>query len=755
MNNKPEKQLELDITGMHCASCVRLIENALKKVPGVIDVSANLATNQAFLRSAKALDMGIIKKEVEAVGYGIKENKDMDEDPSIIEMQKAKIRMWIAWSFSIPIAIWMIWEMFAGPWPDMFIYNLGIILLSVIPLFFPGLETLKTGFRALSKRTANMDTLIALGTTIAFITGPLNLILSALGKPGIDNYAGVGAMIMAFHLTGRFIEAKARGRASQAIRRLLELGAKTATILIKGEEKQIPIENLRLNDVMIVRPGEKIPTDGEIIDGGSSIDESMATGESLPVTKNTGDKVLGATINQDGLLKIKVTKVGEDTFLSQVIKLVSQAQGSRIPIQEFADRVTAIFVPIILMLTITTVTLWLAFPENLSAFAEIFKPFIPWMIGQEFTSPLSQALFAAISVLVIACPCALGLATPTALMVASGKGAENGILIRKGAALQTMKDIKAIVLDKTGTITKGAPSVTDVLLAKNTNFQHNKLLQIAASAESGSEHPLGKAIVNYAKQKNLSLSTVKGFKAVLGGGLKAEIDSKLVNIGNIKFFNEEKIMLSELNEQQIEKLENQGKTVVHIAIEKKYQGSIAIADTVKDDSKSAISALTRQGYSVFMITGDNERTARSIARDVGIPEQNVLAHVMPEQKSLKVKELQKKFKVAFVGDGINDAPALTQADVGIAMGTGTDIAIESGDIILVRGELSLLVSAINLSRAAFAKIVQNLFWAFFYNVVAIPLAFFGLLHPVVAEIAMASSSITVVSNANLLKGKRI
>ncbi|OGG03847.1 ATPase [Candidatus Gottesmanbacteria bacterium RBG_16_37_8] len=758
-NPKSENRV-LDITGMNCVSCVKLIERALKKVPGVIEVSANLATNQAYLKTEKDLDMNLAKKEVEAVGYGIKEKSDKEEDPSIIEMEKARQRMWLAWSFSIPIALWMLWEMFFGPWPDMFIYNFGIILLSIIPLFFPGLDTLKTGFKALSKRTANMDTLIALGTTIAFSTGPLNFLFAAVSQPAIDNYAGVGAMIMAFHLTGRFIEAKARGRASQAIKRLLELGAKTATLLIDGEEKQVPVENLRLNNIMIVRPGEKIPTDGLIIEGQSSIDESMATGESLPVGKNKGDKVLGATINQEGLLKIKVTKVGNDTFLSQVIKLVGEAQGSRIPIQEFADRITSIFVPVILMLTIATITLWLAFPEFLSSLSNTFRPAIPWMMNEGFASPLSQALFAAISVLVIACPCALGLATPTALMVASGMGAENGILIRKGAALQTMKDIKAIILDKTGTITKGKATVTDVIARSETTkqsssgsprFARDDILQIAASAESGSEHPLGKAIVNKAKEKNLAVSIVEGFKAISGGGVAAEIDNKKILIGTIKLLNEEKINLKGFAEKIIENLESEGKTVVHIAIDQKYHGSIAIADTVKEDSQKAILDLISQGFVVYMITGDNQRTAQAIAGKVGIPKENVLAHVLPDQKAQKVKELQKKYPVAFVGDGINDAPALTQADVGIAMGTGTDIAIESGDIILVRGELSLLVSAIKLSKAAFTKIVQNLFWAFFYNVVAIPLAFFGLLHPVVAEIAMASSSITVVGNANLLR----
>ncbi|OGG15817.1 hypothetical protein A3D78_04305 [Candidatus Gottesmanbacteria bacterium RIFCSPHIGHO2_02_FULL_39_14] len=773
MTDKRTGQLTLDIIGMHCASCVKLVERALKKVSGVANVSVNLATNKAYLETEKEIDLSLAKKEVEAVGYGIKDKNDSnkEEDPSIVEMEKARRRMWLAWSVAIPIAIWMLFEMFGGYWPDMLLYNLGITLLSTIPLFLPGIETLKTGFKALTRRTANMDTLIALGTTIAFATGPLGLILNYFNLPGIDNYAGVGAMIMAFHLTGRYVEAKARGRASQAIRRLLELGAKSARIIVNGQEKEVPVENLRLNDIMIVRPGEKIPTDGSIIEGQSAVDESMATGESLPITKNTGDKVLGATVNMEGLLKIKVAKIGEDTFLSQVIKLVSEAQGSRIPIQEFADRVTSVFVPIILILTIATITLWLAFPQSFSNLSNVFRPILPWMTGQMFSSPLSQALFAAISVLVIACPCALGLATPTALMVASGLGAENGILIRHGAALQTMKDIKAVILDKTGTITKGKPEVTDVIARSETTksppkrdpaeagqsssgsprFARDDILQIAASAESGSEHPLGQAIVVKSRQNKLQLFPPKNFKAISGGGVTAVVDGKNIIIGTVKLLQEEKVNLHLLNQNNITSLEKQGKTVVHLSIDKKYQGSIAIADTVKEDSQSAIASLIRQGFAVFMITGDNQSTAEAIASQVGIPKENVLAHVLPQDKVVKVKELQKKFPVAFVGDGINDAPALAQANVGIAMGTGTDIAIESGDIILVRGQLSLLVSAIKLSKAAFAKIVQNLFWAFFYNVVAIPLAFIGLLHPIIAEIAMATSSITVVGNANLLR----
>ena len=848
-----------EITGMHCASCQKLVSRALAKIPGVVHAEVNLMTNKAYVEHEGELNLETAKKEVEGVGYGIRDNlsqpsslsfprplrreasrpesisvvdprvrKDdrIDKDPALLELEQTKQRMLIAWAFATPIAVWMLIEMLLGAWPSMFIFNLGMVVLALIPLFVPGMPTLTTGFKALSKRTANMDTLIALGTTVAFITGPLAVLTDQ-----IANYAGVGAMIMAFHLTGRFIEARAKGKASQAIKRLLELGAKTARILrshsvISSEtrnlateesaaldssptaqndsvdEFEIPVDQLQINDIMVIRPGEKIPTDGIIIQGASSIDESMATGESLPITKKADDVVIGATINQEGLLHVKVTKVGGDTFLSQVIKLVEEAQGTRIPIQEFADRITSVFVPVILMIAVAAFTLWLTFPDTFGVLTMALRPFLPWMMSTSTVSPLSQALFAAIAVLVIACPCALGLATPVTLMVASGLGAEHGILIRKGAALQTMKDVRAILLDKTGTITKGKPEVTDILAAKmsvilsdppaggeskDPQIQQANLLQLAASAESGSEHPLAKAVVNKAQEQNLMLLPLAGFTAIVGGGITAQVNNQHVLIGTEKLLKEKSINLQRLDTQAIQKLESAGKTVVHVAIVNEYAGSIAIADTVKDDSKQAIAELTTMGFSVYMITGDNARTAEAIATTVGIPKENVFAHVLPQDKAEIVKRLQTfpghpkqsegsnehsersnasldssgsalrmtNQKVAFVGDGINDAPALTQADVGIAMGTGTDIAIESGDLILVRGQLTLLVSAIKLSNAAFAKIKQNLFWAFAYNVLAIPLAFLGLLHPVIAEIAMASSSITVVTNANVLRNTKL
>lgn len=767
----------LTITGMHCASCQKLVGRALKKVPGVTNAEVNLMTNKAYVEHEGELNFEQAQKEVEAVGYGIDNDKsdtvsfprkressldprvkaedDNHFDPALKELEQSKKRMFIAWAFVLPVAVWMIVEMVIGPWPSMMIFNIGQVLLALVPLFGPGFHTLTTGFKALTKRIANMDTLIALGTTVAFLTGPLSLFADQ-----IANYAGVGAMIMAFHLTGRLVEAQAKGKASQAIKRLLELGTKTARIIRNNEEVELPTDQLKIGDLMVIRPGEKIPTDGVIIEGRSSIDESMATGESLPVSKSQGDTVIGATINQEGLLQVKVTQIGTDTFLSQVIRIVEEAQGTRIPIQEFADRVTAVFVPIILMIAIATFTLWIAFPQQFNNIAMMMTPYFPWLMPIESISTLSQALFASIAVLVIACPCALGLATPTALMVASGLGAEKGILIRKGAALQTMKDIKSIVLDKTGTITKGKPEVTDIIKADSLQMSADSLLQLAASSEQGSEHPLAKAVVHKAKEQNLSLSPVYDFEAIAGGGIKAKVDEKTILIGTTKLLSDYQVLIELLNNDLLHQLESEGKTVVHVAIEGQYAGSIAIADTVKEDSKTAINELSRMGYAVYMITGDNKRTAEAIAGQVQIIKEHVFAQVLPKDKAEIIKSLQNqnlrgKTYVAYVGDGINDAPALTQADVGFAMGTGTDIAIESGDIVLVRGQLSTIVSAIKLSNAAFTKIKQNLFWAFAYNILAIPLAFLGLLHPVIAEAAMAVSSISVVSNSILLRKNRL
>ena len=641
-----------------------------------------------------------------------------DEPVEDSEIRSWKRKLTLSWIFTIPIVVLMLFErLFKIVIIEMPYDSILILVLAFPVVFIFGWPTIKAGIRGLFTFYFNMDSLISLGTIIAYLTG----VVFFTGI--VQNYSGVAAMIMAFFTTGKYVEAKARGRASQEIRKLLELGAKNALVLRDKKEIEIPVSEIMIGDIMIVKPGEKIPTDGIVVKGESSVDESMVTGESLPVEKLKGSNVIGATINQDGILYIKATKIGKDTFLAHIIELVEEAQGTKIPIQKLADKITSIFVPVILILTVLT--------------------FITWII---FIGDISKSLGVAIAVLVIACPCALGLATPTALMVSSGMGAKKGILIRKGEAIQTMKEVKIIVFDKTGTITKGKPEVTDI----KSNVKEKDLMEITASLEKLSEHPIARAIVDKANLKNYK--KVSGFKVLRGRGVEGKIGKNLIVIGNQTLMNERKINLGELKDY-IEKYEDEGKSTMIVSVNKKVIGVIAVADALKHDSVGAIERLNKQGYRTVMITGDNERTARAIARQVGIKE--VIANVLPEHKARKVEELQKSGMVAFIGDGINDAPALKQSNVGIAIGTGTDIAIEAGDIVLANGSLEGVVQAINLSKATFRKIKQNLFWAFAYNVIAIPLAMGGFLHPVIAEIAMALSSITVVTNANLLRRKKI
>ena len=744
----------IKIGGMTCASCSQTIEKTLKNTAGVIEANVNLASEKATIEyNPQTIKYETLTKVIESTGYQAlsKDEAAGKYEKAIKEEQKkfakAKMRMTIAWTLTIPLMIWMIPEMVFGiAWPNMFIFNLGQILLAIPVLFWAGKETLISAAKRVAHRRANMDVLIALGTLTAFATGPVMFFSPIL------NYAGVSAMIMAFHLLGRYIEVKAMGRASQAIRKLLELEAKTAHILVDSVEKEISVEEIELGNVLIVRPGEKIPTDGVIIEGQSSIDESMATGESMPVIKNVGDDVIGSTINQRGLLKVKAVKIGQDTFLSQVIKLVEQAQGSKVPIQEFADKVVGYFVPTVLLIAISTLMVWLIAPDLVNGVSIWAQQFLPWVNPNLGVATLAISAF--VSILVIACPCALGLATPTALMVGSGMGAENGVLIRNGAALQTLKDLDTIVFDKTGTITKGKPEVTDIISSKG--FNEKDVLRLAASVEVGSEHPLGEAILRRANELKLELPKITNFEAVTGLGVKAKISSisdDFVIVGNRKLMNKENIDFKNL-ENVVLQLEKEAKTVMLVAKGPKIVGIVAVADTIKDDSIRAIKELESLGLSTVMLTGDNIRTAEAIAKKVGIS--RILAEVLPDQKVEEIQRLQKEGEtVAMVGDGINDAPALTAADVGIAIGTGTDIAIESADVTLVRGKLSSVVTAIKLSRATFGKIKQNLFWAFFYNVIAIPLAILGLAHPVLAEISMAISSITVVTNANLLRRKNI
>ena len=643
-----------------------------------------------------------------------------DEPVEDREIKDWKKKTYLSWFFAIPIAILMLSERIFGMSFIPENYLVIVLLVLAFPVVFIfGFQTIKGGMRGLFTFYFNMDSLIALGTVVAYLTG----IFSYLGF--VSDYSGVSAMIMSFYTTGKYVESIARGRASQEIKKLLELGAKNARIIRNRKEIEIPISEIQIGDVMIVKPGEKIPTDGMVLKGFSSVDESMITGESLPVDKKTRDLVIGATINQDGILYVKATKIGKDTFLSHIIELVENAQGTKVPIQELADKITGIFVPAILVIA--------------------FMTFSGWFY---FSGDMSRSIGIGISVLVIACPCALGLATPTALMVGSGMGARRGILIRKGEAIQTMKNVKIVVFDKTGTITKGKPEVKAIQSSRKVSEKY--LMEIAASMERLSEHSIAKSIVEHARLRKYK--EVKYFKILRGKGIEGTIGRKKIIIGNANLMNEQKISLREFG-NSIEKFESRGFTTMIVSENKEAIGIIGVADAVKEDSKEAVATLSSQGYKTIMITGDNERTARAIAREVGISE--VIANVLPEDKAKKVEELQKQGMVAFVGDGINDAPALKQSNVGIAMGTGTDIAIESGDLVLAKGSLVGVVQAINLSKKTFGKIKQNLFWAFAYNVTAIPLAVAGLLHPVIAEIAMALSSITVVTNANLLRRAKI
>ena len=738
----------LSIKGMHCASCALTVEKALGKQEGVKRASVNFASETATVEYDGALvTQADLISTVEKVGYGAQSlewKERIEEDEEGKKVRSSRRRMVFAWIFTAPIVAWMILEMFFGiTWPSMAVFTIGITLLAVPVVFWQGWQTIRSAFRAAFHLRANMDVLITMGTTVSFLTGPVSLFTA------LPNYAGISAMIMAFHLTGRFIETAAKGRASQAIRKLIQLGAKTARLLVDGEEREVLIEEVKVNDLLIVRPGEKIPTDGVIVEGKGWVDESMATGESMPVEKTSGLEVIGATVNQEGLLTVQATRVGKDTFLAQVIRLVEECQGSKVPIQVIADRITAYFVPVILAVATVTFLSWLLFPGVFKPITEWASTFIPWV--DPTLGPLTLALLAGVSVLVIACPCALGLATPTALMVGSGIGAEHGVLIRNGEAIQTLKDVSIIVFDKTGTVTKGKPEVTDIV--PSGDFDELRLLSVAASLESGSEHPLGKAVYENAKARGALIRKMYAFKAERGKGVQAELKGETVYAGSKNYLKEVGFPVEELA-YLIDPLERAGKTVMLLGSGGKLLGALALADTLKEDSVQAIGELRALGIEPAMITGDNRSTAEAIAAQVGIT--RVLAEVLPEGKVKEIRRLQEgAVTVAMVGDGINDAPALTQADVGIAIGTGTDIAIEASDVTLVRGDLSGVVTAVKLSRATFRKIRQNLFWALFYNLIAIPAAVFGLLHPVVAEAAMATSSVNVVTNANLLRWVKI
>ncbi|MCX5758769.1 MAG: heavy metal translocating P-type ATPase [Candidatus Hydrogenedentes bacterium] len=733
-------QRRLKITGMTCSGCARRVEVALSKTPGVTSASVNLLAEEAIVAyDPSRVTCDAFADTIRAIGYGAEEKRrtlGSDEPDEAERLRVAALRrVVLAWVLTAPGMILMLL-----PMPGMSgTYHAWIETLLALPvLAVAGAGTFVMAWRTTRHGSPNMDALIALGSGSAFVTGPLAL----AGLP-VANFSGVAAMIVAFHLTGRYLEARARGRASHAIRRLMELGARTARIERDGTEIEVAIQDVAIGDVIVVRPGEKIPTDGVVVSGASAVDESMATGEPLPVEKATGDSVLGATINAFGLLRVRATKIGEDTFLAQVVRMVAEAQSGKIPIQAFVDRVTSVFVPIVLGVALLTFGAWMLAPDWMRAWAAYAAPLLPWMqMGTSSTA--TQAVFAAVAVLVIACPCAMGLATPTALMVGTGLAASRGTLVRSGESLQALRTVRAVCLDKTGTLTLGKPSVTGI--ATTDGYASGDVLMWAASVEAGSEHPLATAIVGANKP---TLEPATSFHAEPGLGASANVADHVVLVGKQRFLEARGVDATPLR-PAIEHFEADGKTVVLVARDGVAMGVIAVSDALKPESPQAVGALRARGLHVVMLTGDHEAAARAVGREAGIDE--VVADVLPGAKAEAIRALQGRYgAVAMVGDGINDAAALTQADVGIAIGAGSDIAIESAGIILVRGSLLGLVESFHLADTTFSTIRQNRFWAIGYNLLAMPLAVLGLLHPLAAEAAMAASSLTVVGNALYLK----
>ena len=743
---KVEKNIQshtYKIEGMTCSACASRVEKVTNKMPGVENAVVNFATEKLSVSyDADSVSFGDIKAKVEKAGY-----KLIREDEQKVEEKKKKLdekgkllwRLILSLIFAVPLLTITMGHMVGMPLPKiidpmMNPLNFAIIqLVLTIPVMIIGYKFYYIGYKNLFKLSPNMDSLIAIGTSAAFIYSLYGTykIYTGDGSYAMSLYYEAAVTILALITLGKYLEAISKGKTSQAIKKLMGLAPKTATIVRDGKELVIPIDEVIVGDIVIVKPGEKLPVDGEVIEGATAVDEAMLTGESIPVEKTVGSKVIGASINKTGFIKYKATKVGKDTALSQIIKLVEDAQGSKAPIAKMADIIASYFVPIVIGLAILAS--------------------IGWLIAGE-SGVFALTIF--ISVLVIACPCALGLATPTAIMVGTGKGAEYGVLIKGGEALEVTHQIDKIVFDKTGTITEGKPVVTDII---TTTISEDELLSIAASSEKGSEHPLGEAIVKGAEERNIKFKEISNFKAIPGHGIQVEIEGKVILLGNKKLMTENSIEIGDLGVKS-DKLANEGKTPMYIAINNKLEGIIAVADTVKPSSKEAIENLHKMGIKVAMITGDNKKTADAIAKQVGID--IVLAEVLPEDKANKVKKLQEKgSKVAMVGDGINDAPALAQADIGIAIGTGTDVAIESANIVLMKGDLKDVATAIKLSKATIRNIKQNLFWAFGYNVLGIPVAMgvlhiFGgpLLNPMIGAAAMSLSSVSVLTNALRLRG---
>jgi Cu+-exporting ATPase len=736
-------QVQIGIKDLRCASCVTFIEEALRATPGVLTASVNVANQQAdveYLPGMATLDT--LRHAIESTGYKTVDRprgelpQDAEQAARLVEYRNLRNRFVAAAILAAVVLLLAMAEFIPGlrEIPTQTNWIIQFVLTTPV-LFWSGSRFFVGAWSAFRHRTADMNTLIALGTGAAYLYSTVATFLPGLLPEGLRAvYFDTSAIIVALILLGQVLEARAKGQTNEAIRKLMGLQAKTARVVRDGEEVDIPIEEVLVGDVVIVRPGEKVPVDGVVFDGQSSVDESMITGESLPVSKGADDEVIGATINKTGSFRFRATKVGKDTALSQIIQLVQQAQGTKAPIQRMVDIISSYFVPIVILVAIWSFALWFVF------------------------GPSPQLLFAlvtSITVLIIACPCALGLATPTSIMVGTGKGAENGILIRSAEALETAHKLDAIVLDKTGTITKGKPELTDVVV--NGVLAEAELLRLAASVEKSSEHPLAQAIVDGARARQIELVDATEFEAIPGHGVSAGVAGRRLALGNLKLMQQIGASLDGL-ETQAQALADDGKTPMYVAVDGQAAGVVAVADTVKEDSQEAIARLKRLGLEVIMITGDNRRTAADIARQVDID--RTLAEVLPEDKARNVQMLQQEGKtVAMVGDGINDAPALAQADVGLAIGTGTDVAIEASDITLIKGSLTGVAVAIELSKATMRNIKQNLFGSFAYNTLGIPIAagvlfpFFGiLLSPIIASAAMALSSVTVVSNALRLRG---
>ncbi|OAP76007.1 heavy metal translocating P-type ATPase [Staphylococcus aureus] len=734
------------ITGMTCASCAQTIEKATRKLDGVLEANVNLATEKMNIQyDASAVSVSDIMDAVSNAGYEARE--DIESAESVDEDREKKQRaiknlwkrVWISAVFSVPLLYIAMGHLLGAPLPSVIdpAFNPAafaiIQLVLTLPVVIVNRSIYAVGYKTLFRGHPNMDSLIAIGTGAAFLYGIFATIMILWGEVSFANdlYFETAAVILALITLGKYLETLTKGKTSDAIKKLMGLAPKTAIVVRDGKEVEISIDEVVVGDTLIVKPGEKMPVDGLVLEGMTSVDESMLTGESIPVEKTAGDNIIGASINKNGTIQYKATKVGKDTALSQIIKLVEDAQGSKAPIAKVADIISGYFVPIVIGLAI------------LSGLA--------WYFGGQ-TGLFALTIF--ISVLVIACPCALGLATPTALMIGTGKGAENGVLIKSGVALETTHKLQTIVFDKTGTITEGKPKVTDIVVANGV--KENELLALAASAEKGSEHPLGEAIVKGAEDRELTFMKTRSFSAIPGHGIEVTIDDKNLLLGNRKLMDDRNISLDSL-ENSSNQLASQGKTPMYIAMNGKIAGIIAVADTVKENSLKAIQKLHDMGIEVAMITGDNKRTAEAIAKQVGID--RVLSEVLPEDKASEVKKLQDEGrKAAMVGDGINDAPALAQADVGIAIGSGTDVAMESADIVLMRSDLMDVPTAVQLSKSTIKNIKQNLFWAFAYNTAGIPVAMgilflLGgpLLSPIFAAAAMSFSSVSVLLNALRLK----